>query len=81
MNTRHIPITRSLFAVALLTGALAAQMEKRADELYDRAQFRAAAPADGTMAPELVLTDLDGRLHALSAWRGRVVVVIKAGFT
>jgi hypothetical protein len=33
------------------------------------------------MAPDLVLTGLDGTVRALSSWRGRVVVVIKAGFT
>jgi hypothetical protein len=69
------------FALALLAGAATAQMEKRAQELYDRAQFRAAAPAVGAMAPDLVLTGLDGTVRALSSWRGRVVVVIKAGFT
>lgn len=69
------------FAALLLASPIVAQMEKRRDELYDRAQFLAAAPAVNSLAPDLVLTDLDGRLHALSQWRGRVVVVIKAGFT
>lgn len=69
------------FALSLLAGAARGQMEKRAEDLYDPAQFRAAAPAVGTMAPDLVLTGLDGTVRSLSAWRGRVVVVIKAGFT
>lgn len=67
--------------VAVFAVAAAAQMEKRDQALYDREQFRAAAPAVGTAAPDLVLADLDGRLHALSAYRGRVVVLIKGGFT
>ena len=77
------PTTRLFvpFVFSLLAGAASAQMEKRAEELYDRAQFRAAAPAVGTMAPDLVLTGLDGTVRSLSSWRGRVVVVIKAGFT
>jgi hypothetical protein len=69
------------FALSLLAGAARAQMEKRAEELYDPVQFRAAAPAVGTMAPDLVLTGLDGTKRTLSSWRGRVVVVVKAGFT
>ena len=68
-------------AVLLSTSFVAAQMEKRDLELYARQVFRAEAPAVDSLAPDLVLTDLDGRLHALSQWRGRVVVVIKAGFT
>lgn len=65
----------------LLTGFVIAQMEKRDAALYDRQRFLAEAPAVASEAPDLVLTDLDGRVHALSAWRGRVVVMIKAGFT
>jgi hypothetical protein len=57
------------------------QMEKRDGDLYDREKFLAAAPAVGTAAPELVSTDLDGRQHKLSEYRGRVVVLIKGGFT
>lgn len=67
--------------LALAGAALPAQMEKRDDAFYDRQRFLKAEPAVGTMAPDLVLTDLDGRPQALSQWRGRIVVVIKAGFT
>lgn len=76
MNAYALPL-----AVTLLACGAAAQMEKRAEELYDRTQFLAADPAVDTLAPDLVLFDLDGRPQALSAWRGRIVVVIKAGFT
>ncbi len=76
-------ITRSLGLVVLtlLLRAPAAQMELRREQLYDPARFLAAAPAVGTEAPDLVLTDLDGRLQALSSWRGRYVVLVKGGFT
>jgi hypothetical protein len=66
---------------AVLAPLATAQMEKRDRELYDRERFLAEAPAVGTLAPELALTDLDGRPHRLSEYRGRVVVLIKAGFT
>ncbi|HEX6812536.1 MAG TPA: hypothetical protein VF384_13000 [Planctomycetota bacterium] len=79
MNATHCLLRP--FALTLLAGAASAQMEKRAADLYDLEQFRASTPAVGTMAPDLVLTGLDGRMQALSAWRGRVVVLIKAGFT
>lgn len=75
----RIPTT--CFASAVLCVAAAAQMEKRDSELYDRQQFLAAEPAAGTMAPDLVLHDLDGRPMALSSCRGRIVVLIKGGFT
>ena len=68
-------------AGTLLAAFTTAQMEKRDDELYARQAFLAAAPAVGTAAPELLLTDLDGKQCKLSAWRGRVVVLIKGGFT
>ena len=70
-----------LLLAAALGAAATAQMEKRDGELYDRQRFLAAAPAVGTAAPDLVLTDLEGKRHALSDYRGRVVVLIKAGFT
>lgn len=73
--------SRILLTTLLPIAAATAQMEKRDQELYDRRQFLAAAPANGTLAPDLVLTDLGGRLQALSSWRGRIVVLIKGGFT
>jgi hypothetical protein len=67
--------------LALCTTAATAQMEKRELFLYADVQFRAAAPAEGSFAPDLVLADLDGRPQALSAFTGRYLVLIKAGFT
>ncbi len=79
MNLSHYPLCAA--ATALLVATASAQMEKRDSQLYDRQQFLAADPAVDTVAPDLVLTDLDGRLQALSSYRGRVVVLIKGGFT
>lgn len=79
--TKPIPAFSVLLGATLLLATLPAQMEKRDRELYDRAAFLAAAPALGSMAPDLVLADLEGRLHALSSYRGRVLVLIKGGFT
>lgn len=79
ITTRRLP--RLLAAALLLAAVSLAQMEKRAAGLYEAARFAAAAPAIGSLAPDLVLSDLDGRPHALSSWRGRIVVLIKGGFT
>lgn len=73
--------TQALGAATLLFAPLVAQMEKRDLELYARREFLAADPAVQSMAPDLVLSDLDGRLVALSSLRGRVVVLIKGGYT
>jgi hypothetical protein len=72
---------RALVPAILLTASLSAQMEKRDAFLYDREAFLAAEPRVGTRAPELLLTGLDGKPMALSSCRGRIVVLIKAGFT
>jgi len=74
-------LTFGIAATSLLLATAHAQMEKRDARLYDRQQFLAADPAVGKLAPDLVLADLDGRLQALSSYRGRIVVLIKAGFT
>lgn len=70
-----------VLAMAILATTIVAQMEKRNDMLYDRAAFLLAEPALGTMAPDLCLQDLDGRLWSLEQMRGRTVVLIKGGFT
>lgn len=71
----------SLAAGSVLLAHAAAQMEKRDTELYDRQQFLTAAPAVQTMAPDLVLADLDGQPISLSSFRGRIVVLVKGGYT
>lgn len=68
-------------AIAILSAVAMAQMEKRDDALYAREAFEAAAPALGSAAPDLVLPDVDGRPWALSALEGRIVVLIKGGYT
>lgn len=57
------------------------QMEKRVLNLYDAGGFEAQAPQLGSVAPELELTDLNGDKLLLSDYRGKTVVLIKAGYT
>lgn len=72
---------RNAAALAVLSTLAFAQMEKRDDALYARVEFERSKPALGSMAPELVLPDLAGRPWALSALRGRIVILIKGGYT
>ncbi len=66
-----------LSAVAAAT----AQMEKRAADLYDPKAFAAAAPAVGEVAPDLQLSDLQGRPRCLQALLGSTVVIVKGSYT
>jgi hypothetical protein len=75
MNHKTIAVIASLCTLAT------AQMEKRDDALYARAEFERAAPPLGSRAPDLVLADVDGRPWALSAQKGRIVILIKGGYT
>ena len=73
--------TRGAATLTILCSLAPAQMEKRDDALYAREAFERSAPALGGASPELVLPDLEGRPWALSAVRGRIVVLIKGGYT
>ena len=68
-------------ALSLAPADLTAQMEKRDAELYERQLFEAAFPAVGSEAPELVMVDVSGRPWSISGLRGRIVVLIKGGYT
>ena len=57
------------------------QMEVRKSEQYDPKKFAASKPAVGTEAPDLKLKTLEGETVSLSSYRGKNVVVIKAGYT
>ena len=72
---------RSILCLALLTALSAAQMEKRWTGRYNGANFAKAAPAVGSLAPDLVLAELDGRVHSLHEHLGRTIVLIKAAYT
>lgn len=71
----------SLWVLLAASSAASAQMGKREMDLYAEVRFRESAPAEGWLAPDLVLSDLEGRPQALSAFAGRYLVLIKAGFT
>ena len=68
--------------LCLPTGsAYSQQMEKRESEEYDIEQFANSKPAVGDAAPDMELRTLDGDAVSLSDYRGRNIVVIKAGYT
>jgi len=79
-----------IFATAILTGrvsvvtaiqAPAPQMEIRKNEEYSAEQFANSKPAVGEAAPDMELKTLAGEAVKLSSFRGKNVVVIKAGYT
>lgn len=72
---------RSITCLVLLTALATAQMEKRWTGRYDGVSFAKAAPTVGSLVPDLVLADLDGRAHALHEHLGRTIVLIKAAYT
>jgi hypothetical protein len=77
---------KTLFTAAIslsliFTPTVAAQMGKRYLDRYNQAAFASAAPAVGSLAPDLELRDLDGRLCSLRGERGRSVVLIAGSYT
>ncbi len=78
-------------AIALILGvalasaphllASTAQMEKRDTEQYVETQFASSRPAVSDPAPDMDLRTLDGKSVSLRDYRGRNIVVIKAGYT
>ena len=79
-------ISRSFFmamlvACLLSTSGTGQQMEMRDAEEFGAAQFALSKPAVGEKAPDLELQTLDGETVKLSAYQGKTVVVIKAGYT
>ena len=80
----NMPILPSLLTGSLclvLAAAAPAQMELRQADLYDPATFTAVFPAVGDDCPDLRLCDLTGQPRALTALRGRTVVLVKGSFT
>ncbi len=59
----------------------AQQMEMRRAGQYDQRTFEKSKPAVGELAPDIRLKTLDGQAVQLSAYRGKNIVVIKAGYT
>jgi cytochrome oxidase Cu insertion factor (SCO1/SenC/PrrC family) len=57
------------------------QMEIRLSEEYQKKQFAKSKPAIGDQAPELELKTLEGEPVQLSSFRGKKIVVVKAGYT
>ena len=57
------------------------QMELRKMEEYNEANFRKSKPEVGSIAPNMELKTLDGKTVSLKSYRGKNIVVIKAGYT
>ena len=97
MNTTPLPFAgsdrKNLFRysiaflavlVALATAyaePLPQQMELRESAEYNEETFKKSKPAVGSLAPNMELKTLDGKTVALDSYRGKNIVVIKAGYT
>lgn len=57
------------------------QMELRQFEEYSGENFKKSKPAVGSLAPNMELKTLDGKTVSLDSYRGKNIVVIKAGYT
>lgn len=57
------------------------QMGLRENDLFDSRAFATVGPEIGSVAPELDLTDLDGKAVTLKSYRGQTVVLVKGGYT
>ena len=57
------------------------QMEVRKSEEYHPEKFKKSKPAVGTLAPNMELKTLGGETVSLDSYRGKNIVVIKAGYT
>ena len=57
------------------------QMELRKSEEYNTEKFKNSKPAVGSLAPNMELRTLDGKTVSLDSYRGKNIVVIKAGYT
>ena len=76
-----LPIFGSLRNTAVANPLAPQQMELREKESYDEKLFAASKPAVGSSAPDMTLKTLDGKSVKLSSFKGKNIVVIKAGYT
>jgi len=76
-----VAVLVSVCCCTALSSAKQVQMEIRKSEEFDPAVFAKSKPAVGEMAPDIQLRSLDGRAVALSSFRGKNIVVVKAGYT
>ncbi|MFK7770251.1 MAG: hypothetical protein AB8B55_23780 [Mariniblastus sp.] len=72
-----------VFGAVIASPAVArqAQMKVRKSGEFDAKKFAQSKPAIGDVAPDLVLQTLSGETVSLSSYRGKNIVVIKAGYT
>lgn len=76
-------VLAAIFLIGCASSATAtqAQMEIRSAEEYSAEQFAQSKPAIGDVAPDMELRTLEGQPVRLSSFRGKNLVVIKAGYT
>ena len=85
IKKNFIGYTLASFTLLIASIAYAApapqQMELRKSELYNEDTFKKSKPAVGSLAPNIELKTLAGKSVALDSYRGKNIVVIKAGYT
>ena len=79
INSHIVATSLAAFCIAVTT--VNAQMGLRENELFSPRAFASAGPAIGSVAPKLDLTDLAGKPVTLDSYRGKVVVLVKGGYT
>lgn len=70
-----------LTTLGLAVESSTSQMGLRENDLFAPHRFAKVGPAIGSLAPELELTDLEGKKVSLKSYRGKVVVLVKGGYT
>ena len=71
-----------VFLITFVTATTStAQMGLRENDLFAPRKFAKAGPVIGSPAPELDLKNLDGKSVTLKSYRGKVVVLVKGGYT
>lgn len=75
-------ISAAFISAAFVNAACAPQqMELREREEYNEDNFKKSSPAVGSLAPNMKLKTIDGKTVTLDSYRGKNIVVIKAGYT
>ena len=77
----RVTLLLCFIAIPMLAKGTFAQMEKRENALYRQWRFEKSFPKVGQTAPQMEVRDLHGKTIHLSNYRGKTIVLIKAGYT